>query len=313
VKPISRALAENNTPGLYDRLLLDRCNLSACIDCWHMETQGLPDYFYHVASAHVLVDVHEPEVLSRLREDLDQSIHTLDDLLDVMTCAVATWRANPKMVGIKSNHAYKRSLRFEQRDRHEADAAFNRLLKGKGEALTQHEAAPLQDYLMFQLFARADAEGLPMVFHTGLQAGNYGRISDANPLHLQSVLERFPRVKIDLYHGGMPWVRETAILARYFPGVHLNMAWMHIIDPAQARSALAEWLDSVPSTKIFGFGGDYGQVETVYGHLKLARQNIARVLTDKVRKGAYSLSEAEMLVERLMFSNPNEFYGLNLS
>jgi hypothetical protein len=90
------------------------------------------------------------------------------------------------------------------------------------------------------------------------------------------------------------------------------MAWMHIIDPAQARSALAEWLDLVPNTKIFGFGGDYRFVEKVYGHLKLAKQNIARVLADKVDECAFSRAEASLVAQRLLFDNPNEFYRMGL-
>ncbi len=176
--------------------------------------------------------------------------------------------------------------------------------------MSAHEVLPLEDYLMFELVARAEAVHLPMVFHTGLQAGNYNRIANANPLLLQPLIEEFPRARIDLFHGGMPWVREIAVLAKYFPGVHLNMAWMHIINPTQARSALSEWLDMVPNTKIFGFGGDYNTVEKIYGHLTLARQNIAAVLADKIETGAMSRSEASLVARRLMFDNPRDFYGL---
>ncbi len=166
---------------------------------------------------------------------------------------------------------------------------------------------------MFELVARADAIGLPMVFHTGLQAGNYNRIQNANPLLLQSLFEEFPRARFDLFHGGMPWTREIAVLAKYFPGVHLNMAWMHIINTVQARAALSEWLDMVPNNKIFGFGGDYAIVEKVYGHLTLARQNIAHVLTEKIEGGALSRSEASMVARRLLFDNPSDFYGIKAS
>jgi hypothetical protein len=102
------------------------------------------------------------------------------------------------------------------------------------------------------------------------------------------------------------------VLAKYFPGVHLNMAWSHIANPVQARSALSEWLDMVPNTKIFGFGGDYAIVEKVYGHLKIARQNIAMVLAEKIREGAYTRSEASMVARRLMRENADRFYGLGL-
>ena len=105
---------------------------------------------------------------------------------------------------------------------------------------------------------------------------------------------------------------ERAVLAKYFPSVYLNMAWMHIISPVQARSALAEWLDMVPNSKVFGFGGDYSIVEKVYGHLKIARENVAVVLAAKVREGAWSRAEASMVARRLMRDNPAEFYRLDL-
>ena len=310
VEAISQALKEQNKPGLYERILRQRCNLAACVECWILGVEGLPDYFYHLAPGPELTDVHEPGAIARLEARHKRSIHTLQDLLEVMTLAVEQWRANPKVVGIKSAHAYQRSICFEKRTFHEAEVVFNRLLTHEEHRLSLHEALPLQDYLMYQLVARADAVGLAMVFHTGLQAGNLNRIANANPLHLQPLLEEFPRARIDLFHAGMPWVREIAVLAKYFSGVHLNMAWTHIINPAQARSALSEWLDMVPNTKIFGFGGDYGIVEKVYGHLRLARQNIAAVLAEKVHEGAYSRAEAEMVARRLMFDNASTFYRL---
>jgi len=226
---------------------------------------------------------------------------------------VADWKGNPKVVGIKSGHAYSRSLAFQRRSRSDAEQVFAKVIDSEGPPLSAGEATLLQDYLMFELVARAEAVDLPMVFHTGLQAGNRNRITNANPLHLETLLQQFPTARFDLFHAGMPWVREIAVLAKYFPRVYLNMAWTHIISPAQARSALAEWLDMVPNTKIFGFGGDYAIVEKVYGHLTLARRNIARVLAEKVQEGAFSRSEASLVARRLMFDNPNDFYRLGLT
>ena len=45
-------------------------------------------------------------------------------------------------------------------------------------------------------------------------------------------------------------------------------------------------LDSVPANKIFGFGGDYRYPELSYGHLVIARRNIATVLAARVENGA---------------------------
>ena len=300
-------------PGLYDVILRERCNLAACIDCWYLDCSPYPDYIFHLSGGPDVVNLMSREALDQLGRKCDRPVHSLDDALACMTVTVDRWRENPQVVGIKSAHAYQRSIAFQKVTRHEAELAFNRILTHPGHSLSLVEAQPLQDFLMFELVARAEAVGLPMVFHTGLQAGNGNRIENANPLLLQSLLEEFPRARFDLFHGGMPWVREIAVLAKYFPGVHLNMAWMHIISPAQSRAALSEWLDLVPNTKIFGFGGDYHIVEKVYGHLKMARQNIARVLAEKVGGGSFSRTEASLVARRLMFDNPNDFYRLGLN
>ncbi len=306
---VGRALADLRRPGLYDEILRHRSNLAACIQCWHLGEPG-PDYFYHLAPASDVVDLGTQRDVDRLAARCDTSVHTLDDALRCMSKVVESWRANSTVVGIKSAHAYERSLRFQKVDRSTAEHLFNDLIRLDGHALSPSQMIPLQDFLVFELAARAEAVGLPLVFHTGLQAGNYGRIDNANPLHLQLLLEEFPRARIDLFHAGMPFTREIGVLAKYFPGVHLNMAWTHIINPAMARTALDEWLDMVPCTKIFGFGGDYTIVENVYGHLVLARQNIARVLAAKIVEGAFSRAEASVIARRLMRDNAVEFYRL---
>ena len=305
---VSARLQEINKPGLYDLILRERCNIVACIECWWLGSGPYPDSFYHLASGAEVIDLVSQQALDELSAKCGHSIHSLGDVLECMTRMVERWRANPKVVGVKSVHAYWRSLAFQKVTAHEAETIFNRILTHEGHALSAREMIPLQDFLMFELMARAEAVHLPMVFHTGLQAGNYNRIANADPLLLQPLLEEFPKSRIDLFHGGMPWVREIAVLAKYFPGVHLNMAWMHLISPAQARSALSEWLDMVPNNKIFGFGGDYAIVEKVYGHLKLARQNIAAVLAEKIATAAMSRSEASLIARRLMFDNPRDFY-----
>lgn len=309
---VGAALAAMNKPGLYDAVLLGRCGIRACIQCWRYGEAGQPPYFRHLAPSPELVDIRDGATIDTLQQRYGHSIHSLDDLLDLQTVVVEKWRADPLVVGIKSAHAYGRSIAFARRSHHEAELVFQRIRAAEEQRLSPSEALPLQDYLMFALVARADAVGLPMVFHTGLQAGNGNRIANANPLGLQALLEEFPRARFDLFHAGMPWVREIAVLAKYFAGVHLNMAWTHIISPTQARAALSEWLDMVPNTKIFGFGGDYSIVHKVYGHLTMARQDIARVLADKVAEGTYSRAEASTLIRRLMFDNPNEFYRLGL-
>lgn len=305
-----RRLAEMNQPGLYEALLHSKCNLAACIECWRYGQGPYPDFFYHLAPSPEVVDLVNRGAVEHLAAGTDVAITGLEDALSAMDRMIQRWREDPKVIGVKSAHAYSRPIQFDRPDKGAAGRAFDRLrisAAGEGDLA---DVRPVQDFLMVELAAKVRDIGLPMVFHTGLQAGNRGRIQDTNPLLLESLIRQFPDLKIDLFHAGIPWTREIAVLAKYFPGVHLNLAWTHIIDPAMVRSALSEWLDLVPNTKIFGFGGDYSIPEKVWGHLKIARYNIARVLADKIREGAYSRADAAMVGRRLMLENPARFYDL---
>ena len=129
--------------------------------------------------------------------------------------------------------------------------------------------------------------------------------------HLIPIVQRHPNTRFDLYHMGMPEVRQTGVIGKNFPNVWLNLCWCHIISQRMTVAALDEWLDMVPVNKILAFGGDYGKpVEKVYGHLVMAREDIALVLARRVRDGLMTESQAVEVARRWFWDNPKELYGL---
>ena len=89
------------------------------------------------------------------------------------------------------------------------------------------------------------------------------------------------------------------------------MAWMHAISPEISVRALRDWVDLVPRNKVLGFGGDYHVVEKVYGHLVLARENIAGALADKAEQGAITGKDAGAWARALLWENPRAVYALD--
>ena len=74
---------------------------------------------------------------------------------------------------------------------------------------------------------------------------------------------------------------------------------------------MKEAVDMVPLYKIFAFGADYILfVEKVYGHLQIARENVALVLGDRVDKNLMSLDEAKRTLRAWFYDNPKAFYRL---
>ena len=76
------------------------------------------------------------------------------------------------------------------------------------------------------------------------------------------------------------------------------------------QSALDEWLDLVPHSKLLAFGGDYSEVIKVWGHLVMAREDWAVVLARRVRRGLLTEGEALEIARRAFYDNPKELYAL---
>ncbi len=225
-------------------------------------------------------------------------------------------------IGVKVGLAYMRKLRFDKVSQREAEEVFvniynqelfrkrqlNTRVETVPEGLSLKETKPLQDFMVHKIIQLAGKRRLPIQIHTGIQEGNENIITNSNPTLLTNLFREYKEVRFDVFHGSYPYTGELAVLAKNFQNVYIDMCWLHIISPYRARQALAEWLDTVPWNKIFGFGGDYLFAEGVYGHSVIARENIARVLTEKVEEGSFTEEQAVYLARKLLRDNAYEFF-----
>lgn len=255
--------------------------------------------------------------VAELERQTEQSIYDLDDLVSALGVAFAKAK-DEGMVTVKSGLAYRRILSYDNVPRSVAEQLFAQAVAGtraQGGGMTQDgltftECKPLQDYMMHQVVRLCIEHGIPMQIHTGLHAGNGNIITNSNPTHLVNLFLQYPQARFDIFHAGYPYQSELATLGKNFQNVYVDLCWVHIISPYVARATLHEWLETIPHNKIFGFGGDYGPVELAYGHSVMARENIARVLSEKVEEGLYSVEQARIVGARLLHDNANEFFGL---
>jgi hypothetical protein len=250
------------------------------------------------------------------------SIHSLDDLLNAMELAFdkALHEGAP---AVKLAVAYERSLQFEKVAKADAERVFNLLSRypvspvdnRPGETMqlppvSWHEAKPLHDYLTHQAIRRAVDHNLPLQVHTGLQEGNGNMLLNSHPLQLVNLFLEYPEARFDLFHAGYPYQSEMATLGKNFQNVYLDLCWVHIISPWVARQTLHEWLETVPASKIFAFGGDYIFVEGAYAHSSMARGTVAEVLAEKVESGYFTESEVFTLAHMLLRDNAIRFFRL---
>lgn len=165
---------------------------------------------------------------------------------------------------------------------------------------------------MHQVIRRAIELHLPIQIHTGLQEGNGNFIANSNPLHLVNLLVEYREASFDLFHAGYPYQSEMATMGKNFSNVYVDLCWLHVISPWVVRQTLHEWIETVPANKIFAFGGDYIFVEGAYAHARMARDNVARVLTDKVEIGYLTEDEAMTLAHKLLRENAVRFFDVSV-
>ncbi len=95
------------------------------------------------------------------------------------------------------------------------------------------------------IYRAAEANGIPVMFHTGTSVFPGARNKYGDPIYIDDVAVDFPRLKILLAHGGRPlWMHTAFFLVRRHPNVF----------PGH------QWYPSKNFTQIFpALGGDRGQ------------------------------------------------------
>jgi len=307
--PLSEAVAKANTPGIYERVLRDACRIrTALTQCGTTQT-GTPLLTPTVAAGYRFSQTDPyPYQLLLTREQLvsprwapGREIGSLDAYLEAFRDYLSRSKAEGA-VALKIA-----AITMGPPSRSEAESACARLFGGRESRLPG--VNPLQDYVLDRMVGIATELDMVVAVHTGY----WGDFRNVDPLNIIPLVQRHPETRFDVYHLGYPWPRQALMLGKRFPNVWLNFCWMHAISPRCAVAMLDEAVDTVPMSKILAFGGDYGHpVEHVYGHLVLARRNIARVFARRIAGGQMSETQALELARKWFWHNPKELYGLEV-
>lgn len=317
--PLNEAFIKARKPGHYRHVIRDLCHITCCVtDSFNEElTADEPqvdsslirrvwqpiDYYYECPPINQLDEKAEKR-FGRAVLDLDQLICLLASDLELI--------AGKEIQILKITAPYFRSLHFPVTPYAEARQAMDHFLVKARKKPTEKHVYPeaVQNFMMHEILKRADRCQMTVQIHTGLQEGNGNYLSRSNPLLLTDILLKYPDARFDLFHLGYPFIGETIALAKNFANVSVDMCWSHIIAPSAARRALSELIDAVPATKISAFGGDYLFVDGLYGHLQMAKENVADVLAEKVRDKIMDEDQAYVLARHLFYDNPKRLLQL---
>ena len=335
IKELARKMKQRNRGGLYRWVLKEKAGIDMALNDAILKTKGydfwnvMPvektidvdrDLFVPVHRFHDFIFVTERTDLDSLSRRLQNPIHSLEDLIKAFRMEFE--RLSSRIYAIKIWMAYRRSIFFEKVTYAEAERVFNEIFKQESfkrldvsgirltipEGIAFQEAKPLQDFMVHEMIRLAIKHRLPIQIHTGFHEGNENIISNSNPLNLVNLFTEYKEAKFDIFHGGYPFLDETAALVKNFPNVYVDLCWLHLLAPSVARRVLHEWLDLLPSNKILGFGGDYVFVEGSYGHSVIARKNTASVLKSKLEEKSMTLDEAKTIARKLLRDNAIDLF-----
>jgi len=295
---ISEAMREANKPGIYQRILREKCNIRVALTQASRTDYDL-DLLVPLMPLDTYAGIWSWEQVSKNCQGLGMTVNSLDDYIGVMREGLVRWKKQ-RVVGLKMA-----SQAFSQPNRKEACECFERIRNGGTENLGHIN--PLWTFLMNKMLDICAAEDLTVAVHTGV----WGDFRTLDPTHMIPVIMAHPNTRFDVYHAGIPYPREAGNMGKNFPNIWLNLCWTHIVSPQMTCSTLDEWMDLVPVNKIIAFGGDYGMpVEKVYGHLVMARENIARVLARRIEDGLMTEDQAVAVARKWFLENPRELYRL---
>jgi predicted TIM-barrel fold metal-dependent hydrolase len=81
------------------------------------------------------------------------------------------------------------------------------------------------DPMLYPVYARAQALGIPVMCHTGSSVFPGARLKYGDPLYLDDVAVDFPDLVLFITHGGRPfWYDRAYALARLHPSVYIDIA-----------------------------------------------------------------------------------------
>ena len=313
---LSRRIQEANKPGWYHTVLREKAGIELAITDTGLRGAGMnPELFRAVLRLDPFMLIWPGEGFELVKREwaAEIDIKTLADWEYTLEVAMDSMVAMG-FVGVKSGMAYARTLAIEEYTREQAEEVFDRLLAepGLSDRLSWREKRPLQDWMFGRIAKGCAKRDLAFQIHTGFFYDTGRDVTQANPTNLTPFIIRNPDTRFVLMHSGYPYGRDLLAVAKNLPNVVAAMCWIYIISPSFAYEFLNEAIETLPADKVLGFGGDYGMPEGSYGHAKLCRRIVSKVLADKVLDGYWSEDEAIAYANKILRENPIKVFRLEL-
>lgn len=239
--------------------------------------------------------------LKEIAQDLGLEVTDLASLQHAMEL-IFTQNA-PMAIAVKTQHAYDRTLYWQERGEAETARALEAYLRDPENATPQDRLC-LGDWCLARGVELAIEHDLPIKIHTGYYAGNNRMPVDyIRSGNLCGLLARYLDARFVLMHIAYPYNDELTAIAKHYPNVYIDLCWAWTINPYAAADFVRRFIHAVPANKLFAFGGDTFWPTAAVGYAWQARRWLDRALQAEFADGLLSEEEAIRLALRFMREN----------
>ncbi len=275
--------------------------------CWTCvpDDSGVDFFLYDLSWAGFCNGQVDPAALAG---ETDITVTNLASLKQAMEAIFAQY--GPGAIAVKAQHAYNRTLRWQERNDADAERVLTRSLKG--EELDEPSRLLLGDWCWARGCELAIEYNLPFKIHTGYYAGNdrmpVDRIKSG---HLSPLLARYLDCRFILMHIAYPYSGELVSLAKHYRNVYADLCWAWSIDPYSACDFVRRFIHAVPANKLFAFGGDTSWPTSSVAYAIQARRWLTRALQGEIDDGLLTEVESIELATRFMRGNQEACFDIN--
>ena len=223
---LSERIAAENTPGIYRRILVDKCGIRAALT--QNALHGCEPPLVPVVRYMDKFPFRTPEALEALTAEYGQPVRSIEDSLAL----IGRFLDDALVAGAVGMKIYAR--RSSKPDASAAENCLKKILAGGTIEPDEYDGDPLGNYLLHNAIDMATERNLPIAVHAGV----WGDFRKIDCKYLLDFSFAHPRADFDLYHLGMPAIRDAVMIAKNQPNVFLNLCWCPIVSQVQTLSLI---------------------------------------------------------------------------
>lgn len=158
-------------------------------------------------------------------------------------------------------------------------------------------------------------EGRSAVFQFSLAAEplpheTASRLPQTTIAQLAEMIGRHPKLKFMCSVSSAHANQSLCTLCRELPNLSLAGYWWHNFFPSIIRRIIEERLDMLPTNKQIGFFSDAYCLEWAYAKSMIARKELARVMSQKIEDGQYTIETAKGIAAEILYETPKTLLGM---